>query len=70
MLFLALPALEANLGWSGASHEPQHEFAEDYSKYRPKTKFFPFFVSDVSNSTAKLYVTTGRHWLRLRTGIS
>ena len=40
----------------GTGHEPQTQFAADYAKYRPKTKFFPFFVSDVSDSTAQLYV--------------
>jgi FkbM family methyltransferase len=49
--------LEAHLGWSGIAVEPQREFATDYEKYRPRTKFRPFFVSDVSNETARLYVT-------------
>jgi FkbM family methyltransferase len=48
--------LETKLGWSGIAIEPQRKFAADYGKYRPRTKFFPFFVSDVSNETAKLYV--------------
>jgi FkbM family methyltransferase len=49
--------LESKLGWSGVAIEPQREFADAYGKYRPRTKFFPFFVSDVSNDTARLYVT-------------
>ncbi|MGH9176875.1 MAG: FkbM family methyltransferase, partial [Vicinamibacterales bacterium] len=48
--------LEKNLGWSGLAIEPQQQYAEDYIAQRPRTKFFPFFVSDVSNETAKLYV--------------
>jgi FkbM family methyltransferase len=48
--------LESQLGWSGLAIEPQTQFAADYATYRPRTKFFPFFVSDVSNSTARLYV--------------
>jgi FkbM family methyltransferase len=48
--------LEKNLGWSGLAIEPQQQYAADYSTHRPRTKFFPFFVSDVSNETAKLYV--------------
>jgi FkbM family methyltransferase len=48
--------LESRLGWSGLAVEPQKQFAEGYAQHRPKTKFFPFFVSDVSNQTAKLYV--------------
>lgn len=48
--------LETVLGWSGLAIEPQQQFAADYAAHRPRTKFFPFFVSDVSNETAKLYV--------------
>ena len=48
--------LETALGWSGIAIEPQREFASGYAEHRPRTKFLPFFVSDVSNRTAKLYV--------------
>jgi FkbM family methyltransferase len=48
--------LESQLGWSGLAIEPQQEFAAEYATYRPRTKFLPFFVSDVSNEKAKLYV--------------
>jgi FkbM family methyltransferase len=48
--------LESRLGWSGLAIEPQAEFRADYERFRPRTKFFPFFVSDVSNETARLYV--------------
>jgi FkbM family methyltransferase len=48
--------LESKLGWSGLAIEPQREFAADYAQHRTKTKFIPFFVSDVSNETAKLYI--------------
>jgi FkbM family methyltransferase len=48
--------LETELGWSGIAIEPQREFAEGWAKHRPRSKFFPFFVSDVSNETARLYV--------------
>ena len=48
--------LESKLGWSGLAIEPQTQFADDYAKFRPKTKFIPFFVSDKSNDTARLYV--------------
>src|SRR5690349_624185 len=50
--------LESKLGWRGIAVEPQQQFAADYAKFRPKTKFLPFFVSDTSNETAKLYVTS------------
>lgn len=48
--------LEEKLGWSGLAVEPLVQFADDYKKYRPRTKFLPFFVSDVSDAQAKLYV--------------
>jgi FkbM family methyltransferase len=48
--------LETELGWSGLAVEPQREFEADYTRFRPRTKFLPFFVSDTSNATARLYV--------------
>ena len=48
--------LESSLGWRGLAVEPQRDFAADYLTHRPRTKFVPFFVSDVSNETAKMYV--------------
>lgn len=52
--------LEKELGWSGIAIEPQREFEEGFVKNRPRTKFLPFFVSDESNETARLYVI--RKW--------
>ena len=49
--------LETNLAWSGIAIEPQRQFAAGYERHRPRTKFRPFFVSNVSNETARLYVT-------------
>ncbi len=51
--------LESTLGWSGIAIEPQREFAAEYATYRPRTKFRPFFVSDVSNDKARLYLLDG-----------
>ncbi len=48
--------LEAQLGWSGIAIDPLKQFEEGYRRYRPRTKFFPLFVSDKSDQTAKLYV--------------
>ena len=48
--------LETALGWSGIGIDAQAQFAADYQRYRPKTKFFTFFVSDTSDATATLYV--------------
>jgi len=52
--------LETSLGWQGIAVEPLVEFAADYAAYRPNTRFRPFFVSDVSNELARLYVQEGR----------
>jgi FkbM family methyltransferase len=49
--------LETQLGWSGVALEPQTKFAEGYQRFRPKTKFVPLFVSNVSNRETTLYVT-------------
>jgi len=48
--------LESALGWSGVAIEPQQELGADYVKFRPRTKFLPFFVSDVSHETATFYI--------------
>jgi FkbM family methyltransferase len=48
--------LESKLEWSGIAVEPQRQFEKGYAEHRPRTRFRPFFVSDVSNDTAKLYV--------------
>ena len=48
--------LEEQLGWSGLAVEPLDQFAADYKQFRPKTTFLPFFVSDVSDQRARLYV--------------
>lgn len=48
--------LEEQLGWSGVAIDPQQQFEEDYRRHRPRTRFFPFFVSDRSNETATLYM--------------
>jgi len=48
--------LETVLGWSGIAIEPQREFADGYRQFRPRTKFFPLFISDKSNESAALYV--------------
>lgn len=47
--------LEHQLGWSGIAIEPVRVFEADYVKHRPRTRFFPFFVSNVSNEIAKMY---------------
>ena len=54
--------LEKNLGWSGLAIEPFTHFEAGYQAHRPKTKFLPFFVSDVSGAEAKMY-TYGEDFL-------
>jgi FkbM family methyltransferase len=53
--------LETTLGWSGLAVDPLPEFAADYRKHRPRTKYIPMFVSDKSDQRATLYV--GEHSL-------
>lgn len=48
--------LEERLGWSGLAIEPLRQFEADYQKHRPRTRFFAFFVSDVSDELARMYV--------------
>ncbi len=48
--------LETALGWSGVAVEPLREFEPMYAELRPRTRFRAFFVSDVSDATAKMYV--------------
>jgi len=48
--------LETQLGWSGVAIDALEEFAADYRTHRPRTHFFALFVSDVADSTAKIYV--------------
>ena len=49
--------LETMLGWSGLAVEPQRAFEGDYNRYRPRTRFLPFFVGEKSSDTARLYIT-------------
>lgn len=49
--------LEQNLGWSGIAVDPQESFAAGYLEQRPRTRFFPLFVSDTSNDQVKLFVS-------------
>jgi len=51
--------LEKYLQWSGIAIDAQAQFAEGYAKYRPKTKFFGYAVTDKSGETLKLYLAFG-----------
>lgn len=48
--------LESELAWSGLAIDPLVEFAADYKTHRPRTKFFPMFVSNKSDERAQLHV--------------
>jgi FkbM family methyltransferase len=51
--------LEHALGWSGVAIDAQEEFAADYARHRPRTKFYSFFVSDKSDELESLFVPEG-----------
>src|SRR5580765_8933494 len=51
--------LESELGWSGLAVDPLKQFEADYLRYRPRTRFRAFFVSDHSDDQATLYVLKG-----------
>ena len=46
--------LEALLGWSGLAIDPQPQFAADYARYRPRTRYVQAFVSDTRGTTTLL----------------
>ena len=48
--------LDQTLEWSGIAIDAQEEFAAEYAKFRPRTKFFSFFVSDRSEEIETLFV--------------
>ena len=48
--------LEQVLGWSGLAIDAQEEFAADYARYRPRTRFFALFVSDRSDALESIFV--------------
>src|SRR5262245_35922721 len=48
--------LESVLGWSGLAVDAQSTYAPDYGRYRPRTKFRSFFISDVSGQQLPLYI--------------
>lgn len=48
--------LEKEMGWSGIAIDAQVKFAESYAETRPKTKFFAYFVGEVSKGKHVLNV--------------
>ena len=47
---------ESEYGWRGYAIEPQLHFQPDYARFRPQTKFLPFFVSSKSDATILFYI--------------
>ena len=47
--------LERQLGWSGLAIEPLRHFEAEYIANRSRTRFLPFFVSDVSDQQITMY---------------
>jgi FkbM family methyltransferase len=53
--------LETVLGWGGVAVDALAEFAADYARHRPRTRFHALFVSDVSDAHAELFVPESNH---------
>jgi len=53
--------LETALGWSGIAIDAQEEFATDYRKFRPRTKFVALFASDTADSSVQFFVPDDNH---------
>ena len=61
--------LERKLGWSGIAIDANGEFARGYSKHRPRTQFFNFFVSDKSDGLADFLIVRDRGELTRSTAV-
>jgi FkbM family methyltransferase len=48
--------LETQFGWSGIAIDALAHYGDSFRQYRPRTKFFAYFVSDRSDATEKLFV--------------
>jgi hypothetical protein len=48
--------LEERLGWSGIAIDANGAFAAEYAKYRPRTRFFEYFVGDHEEPARAFYV--------------
>jgi FkbM family methyltransferase len=58
--------LDVALGWHGIAIDPIREYAEDYARYRPRTTYLAFFVSDTSDDDIDFYLIKNNR--RLSTG--
>jgi FkbM family methyltransferase len=48
--------LETQLGWHGVAVDALSRFAKGYERYRPRTRFFAFFVAERSGENTTIYV--------------
>ena len=49
--------LEKHLGWHGIAVDALAEYAADYARLRPSTRFFSYFVEDTSGGTRDFYAS-------------
>jgi FkbM family methyltransferase len=52
--------LEKHLGWKGIGVDALGEYADDYKKYRPNTKFLNYIVADKSGGAMDIIVNPGQ----------
>jgi FkbM family methyltransferase len=52
--------LEKEYGWGGVAIDAQEDFAAGYEEHRPKTHFFPFYVSDVDDDLRDFFIVKDR----------
>ncbi len=50
--------LERRLGWTGIAVDARGKYARGYARHRPGTRFFAYFVSDLSEGDVDFYVTS------------
>jgi FkbM family methyltransferase len=55
--------LETELGWSGLAIDPMKEYAVDYTKFRPKTKYLQYFAGDASGGVETLFIPANNWWV-------
>jgi FkbM family methyltransferase len=48
---------ESVLGWSGIAVDAQTEYAPSYERFRPRTRFRSFLISDKSDEVLPFYIT-------------
>jgi FkbM family methyltransferase len=54
--------LEKHLGWSGIAVDAIAEYAQDYARERPRTRFFAYFAGDKSDRRQRFFVSEDRNF--------